>query len=451
MQIIETREAFDAFLNVTHQHPPILIPVFTDAQTHPAAGNSLCVLGVICNGETYGLPFNHSEAQNVPSAWLSELPEWVYANNATDLHYVFPHPSPTGDLQALEYVVSGSVTAGETFLPTALRQLLNKYSGQRDIHRALPLVKWMEYLQAYGTFLSGVRQTHLQTITDDPSYWFLASIGLPILHAIEQVGLHVDREAFARHFPTHLDAITKDDLVFSRYNLYSATGRPSCTWNGLNFAALNKHDGSRTAFTSRFPRGQMVLLDFESYHLRLIANLIDYQLPPTPAHEYFGQQYFRTTTLTPDQYEESKRRSFFALYSDAEATLPFFQRVAEYKANIWQTIQRQGTFPANHRMIKLDQIIDPSPAKVFNYLIQWTETERNLMALQQDVLKRFVRAQSKIVLYTYDALLIDYSLEDGPDLLRDTIALLEHFGGSAKYPVRVYHGPNYGNLTRMAL
>jgi len=303
-------------------------------------------------------------------------------------------------------------------------------------------------VQAYGAHLSGVLQAQREVVSKDPGYFFLATTGLPVLSAVEQSGLHVDPTVLHAHFPQA--AVTPDDLVYSRYNLYSATGRPSCTWGGVNFAALNKTDGTRTAFTSRFPKGQMVLIDFEAYHLRLIADLLHYDLPAGSVHEYFGQQYFHTTALTPEQYDESKRRSFFALYSDADAHLPFFQQVVTYRKQLWGHLAQNGCWFAPHRTLWLNRLTDPAPAKAFNYLVQWLETERNLRVLR-DVLSRFgqAHAQSKVVLYTYDALLIDYNVDDGPDLLRDTVALLE--GPGRKFPVRVYHGPNYGDLTRLTL
>ena len=39
---------------------------------------------------------------------------------------------------------------------------------------------------------------------------------------------------------------------YTEYNLYTSTGRPSNKFGGVNFAALNKEDGSRNSFVFIF-------------------------------------------------------------------------------------------------------------------------------------------------------------------------------------------------------
>ena len=46
--------------------------------------------------------------------------------------------------------------------------------------------------------------------------------------------------------------MTTTGYVFSEYNLFTSTGRPSNRFGGINFAALNKKDGSRERFISRY-------------------------------------------------------------------------------------------------------------------------------------------------------------------------------------------------------
>jgi hypothetical protein len=57
---------------------------------------------------------------------------------------------------------------------------------------------------------------------------------------------------------------------------------------------MNKEDGTRSAFCSRFESGALVEMDFDSYHVRLIAKLIGYKLPLTSVHDYLGRFYFDT-------------------------------------------------------------------------------------------------------------------------------------------------------------
>jgi hypothetical protein len=111
---------------------------------------------------------------------------------------------------------------------------------------------------------------------------------------IESAGLQVN-DTF------RMPELVNNDRVYSQYNYYTMTGRPSNAYRGFNFAAMNKEDGTRTAFCSRFENGALVEMDFDSYHVRLIARLIGYDLPTSSIHDYLGRFYFGVTELTEEQ------------------------------------------------------------------------------------------------------------------------------------------------------
>ena len=101
---------------------------------------------------------------------------------------------------------------------------------------------------------------------------------------------------------------TENGYEYTQYNLLTSTGRPSNSFGGINYAALNKKDWSRERFVSRFKdEGMLVEYDFDSYHLRLVGNKIGYDLPKESVHKYFAQQY-------NTNYEDSKKLSFKYLY-----------------------------------------------------------------------------------------------------------------------------------------
>ena len=59
---------------------------------------------------------------------------------------------------------------------------------------------------------------------------------------IEQHGLQVNKKIYTEKFQTNGIHSNK---VYTEYNLYTSTGRPSNKFSGVNYAALNKEDGSR--------------------------------------------------------------------------------------------------------------------------------------------------------------------------------------------------------------
>ena len=73
-----------------------------------------------------------------------------------------------------------------------------------------------------------------------------------------------------------------------------------------------------------------------------------------------------------------------------------------------------------------------------NYVMQSLETSRNIIILKE-VLRYLKEKKTKVVLYTYDALLFDFSKEDGKDTLKDIKKILESDG---KYPVKFKYSNN---------
>ena len=77
--------------------------------------------------------------------------------------------------------------------------------------------------------------------------------------------------------------------------------------------------------------------------------------------------------------------------------------------------------------------------KLFNYVIQNLETSRNVVILKK-VLGFLRDKKTKAVLYTYDAILFDYSKADGKETLMELENLLSE---TNKYPVKMKYGKDY--------
>jgi len=127
----------------------------------------------------------------------------------------------------------------------------------------------------------------------------------------------------------------------------------------------------------------------------------------------------------------------------------FFVKVYEYVDMLMVLLNQNGYIlsPYFKREIRKDRIEEPTPSKVFNYMIQLAETEMNLAAINK-LKPLFDGMRSCPVLYTYDSVLFDYDMTDGKELLTDTIRILSHDG---KFPMRVDYGTNYNDLKRLYL
>ena len=307
--------------------------------------------------------------------------------------------------------------------PPAITQLMQRFRFSK-LPLAVPLTSWSELGLTLTTLYRDMYRKY-QPTENTEAFRFTNDTVIPTLATIELAGLWT----------------TDNQYVYSDYNIYTSTGRPSNAFGGINFAALNKQDGSRDRFVSRFGAdGVLVQFDYEAFHLRLAANTINYTLPETSVHTFLAQQYYGTPDITDEMYEESKARTFALMYGQTDDTgdVEFFQRLKEYSSVLWDTYRQDGfVLSGSGRRVV---VTEPTKNKVFNYLMQLTETEEALKRIR-NVCAFLAEYQSRVILYTYDAILLDVPTAE-LDLMVEVTTLLNTGG----YPVRQYRGNNYNNL-----
>ena len=265
-----------------------------------------------------------------------------------------------------------------------------------------------------------------------------------VFKAIEEQGLKVHPDYFDKHFKYHeKEWFYHGDTVYTKYNLYNLTTRPTNSFNGVNFAALNKNDGSRTAF---IPKNDMFFeYDYDAYHVRILAKLIDFPLDRDSVHTQLGRMYFAKDTLTEEEYSQSKELTFKQLYGgvfDKYKDIPFFKAMNEYVDKLWKLFNKTGKLElVGGKILDKTEIQNPTPNKILNYVIQSAETYNNVISVKK-VIEYLENKQSKVILYTYDSFLVDYSLADGKEVLEKIKQLFEVNG----YVIKVAYGSNYNSL-----
>jgi hypothetical protein len=326
------------------------------------------------------------------------------------------------DLASILHLVCEEIPTYREYYTPMMHHMKNRFK-MKNLHYSIPLVSWADTAQIFLQHCRTLHQQYLDT-ENDLAFQFINQITIPTLTEIERAGIQ-----------------TTDGVVYSEYNIYTSTGRPSNAFGGINFAALNKHDGTREKFVSRFGAdGTLVQFDYEAFHLRLAAQLINYQLPATSVHTFLAEQYYGTADITPEMYEDSKSKTFALMYGQSEDTggVEFFSKLKDYATNLWHRYRNNGHIISGTGR----KIIIPAPTKnkLFNYMMQLAETEEAL-ARVYDVCVFLRPRQSKVVLYTYDAILLDVHNDELSYM--STVGRLLSAGG---YPVREYRGHNYNNL-----
>ena len=97
----------------------------------------------------------------------------------------------------------------------------------------------------------------------------------------------------------------------------------------------------------------------------------------------------------------------------------------EYVDKLWELFNATGKLELiGGKILDKTEIQNPTPNKILNYIIQSAETYNNVVSVKQ-VIEYLENKQSKVILYTYDSFLVDYSLADGKEVLEKIKQLFE--------------------------
>ena len=416
--IVENKKQLKEFLKKYKSEDSILVVIPSDGYKHSVnAGLSLLYVKLL-GGNEYILPFNHSETLNIDIPNLeSDTKKYTYDRKKLN-HFI--KLDNVIDVNLIHYMTTNVPLSIEEIDTNAHNFFNMRYYKKENINTIIPVLKHLEKCRKISQLLKDTIIKHNQTVNMSYNNEVLDN-----LTYIESNGLQ-----------------TTTELVYSEYNVFTSTGRPSNRFGGTNFAALNKTDGSRKPYVSRFKNGVLVEMDFDAYHLRLIADKVDYKFPKGSVHEYMAKFY-------GCDYEESKRKSFHYLYGgipiDVVQLNPFFSKVYDFVNDLWKVYNSKEFIVSDiyNRRIYKKNLSDMNANKLFNYTIQLMETENNMKVLTK-LIPEIKDDRSTLVLYSYDSFLFDFNMEDGLEYLEKVKNLLEQNG---KFPVKVSWGLNYHEMT----
>lgn len=311
-----------------------------------------------------------------------------------------------------------------------LNYFYNKFRDFKNINQLIPISKLYESCEKVYDQVKKVIEIDIPRGFD-----FYNKTATNVFYLLEQSGIGIYYEQFNEVFnPRNPLYNTQNNSVLTSYNLYNGTSRPTNAFNSVNFAAIPKSDRHRKCFR---PTGDyFVELDFDGYHLRLLSEQIGYTLSSESAHNQLAKHYFGTEDITEEQYLEAKQINFQAIYGkipEEHKNLEIFQKIQQYIDDMWKTFEKDGVIynPISDKPFS-KSLKEMHPAKLMNYMMQSLETARNILILK-DVLRYLQNKKTKVVLYTYDALLFDFHKDEGKETLEDIKEILESGG---KYPIK---------------
>ena len=416
--IIEKNNQLDGFLLENQNKDCFIIPILSDVNRHPL-DNSLCAVYVkIVNGDEGLVCFNHGETLKLNLEKLLTLDKLgrKFVRDKKQLNHIVKLKNVI-DVNLQYYMDKNEPLEWDELSTNTHDYFYRVMWKMKNTNRIIPIFKHLELCREQVKVLEKYYQLPIHEQYNDEI--------INNLSFIESSGLRKD-----------------DDMVYSEYNLYTSTGRPSNRFGGINFAALNKKDESRKPYTSRFQDGILVEFDYDAYHLRLIGHILDYKFPKGSVHEHMSEFYGDV------DYETSTSTSFQYLYGRIPQqvidTNPFFSRVNNYITKIWGEFKREDFIKSNiyNKRIYKKNLSAMNRNKLFNYMIQLLETENN-MKVMSELIPFLKDKQSKLILYSYDSFLFDFKLTDGLDFLKGVKEILEQNG---VFPTKSSRGLNYHEM-----
>ena len=402
----------------------------TNFYYHPKLTSTVAVyIRLVGSDHGYIIPINHDEGLNVSKDRIYSIlssTSKLYTLNKKDLLYHF-------NLQdAIDISLLYSMTKYDRLeYSHDFSYFYNKHSSIKNINQLIPISKLHESCETIYDKVKDVFNFSLPSGFD-----FYNNTATNIFFLLEQSGIGIYYENFIEMFkPRDPLYNINNNVVLTSYNLYNVTSRPTNAFNSVNFAAIPKSEQHRKCF---HPTGDyFVELDFDGYHLRLLCEQIGYPLTNESAHTQLAKNYFDTENISEEQYLEAKQINFQAIYGkipEEHQHLEIFQKIQKYIDDMWNTFEKDSVVyntVSNKAFTK--SLKEMHPAKLMNYMMQSLETARNILILKEAL--RFLKdKKTKLVLYTYDALLFDFYKEDGKETLVKLQEILEDGG---KYPIKV--------------
>jgi len=400
--IIENKEQLQKFS--ARAYKDVFIEVIPNSPfTHPSQSSiSLIYLHPLNARKGYFLCLKHNETlsldeENVDSL-ISSFTN-IYTLDKKQLLYFYPLKNIHDiSLNIPTYTKPNSIVHSKYY---------NKYKYHTEINEIIPISKHYEF---YTQIYKDIKQHCYMPVSS------VFSNKAPIIfNIIEKSGLKVNPQLFEDYFE-----IPNQDIIYTQYHYNTLTTRPSNKFNGINFMALNKKDGSKKCFIPQNSR--FIEIDISAYHPTMVGQMIEYDFEDKDIHQEFADMYGVS-------YDESKSITFrmfyggdFGEYKD----LPFFIKMKEFINKMWKEFNDKGYIQeeiGKHIFYK-EKLEKMNPFKLFNYYLQARETAQNIY-IMWEILKILRNHKTKLTLYIYDSFTFDFH-DDEKHLLEDILNVFEN-------------------------
>jgi len=264
-----------------------------------------------------------------------------------------------------------------------------------------------------------------------------------IFYNLEKVGIPIDEDSETIKLIKDKDYHILNNRGYLNYYLYNKTSRPSCTLSNINIYSLSKSNNEREFITSSL-NSNLIEIDYNGYHSRLVGRLISVELPKNDIYEnYFKLQF-------PPEYtrKQLKIGTISQLYGYTNKKLIekeiFWKKVTQLKNYLWNNYNI-GNLKSKIFNKPLSKILTKvnSSGKLLSYYIQNYETEFNsriINNINTYILENSLN--SVLILYNFDSFLIEWSKDDSKFHFNNILKIIE----DNDFYLNIKFGKNYKEL-----
>lgn len=422
--LIENQDQLDYLLNVPNKESCYINVITLNSYSHPILSNISLIYIKPFNDKGYMICLNHSEGFNIGINNIEKLLNGyknVYALDSKYHLYFFPK------LQTIDinFFIDKPIDQ-EIYNTKVHNHFYDNYKSLDNVNALIPISKHyekQEKIYENVKYLIGKEVNRYNDILTNV-FWNIEKNGMKINNKIHTY-FKIDNPNYS----------IKNNIIYSRYNLYNYNTRPTNHFNNVNFSTL-----TNDAKESFIPKNDFFIeFDYMGFHPRLIAKIINYTFQETSVYEELAKLYFNTSTPNIDEIKESKKLTFKQIYGQVSKeylNIEYFSKINNFVNEKWDEYNRIGYLELFGG--KRIQILDKH--YLLSNLIQSYETYHNAQKIG-DIIELLKDKTTELVNYNYDSMCFDVSKSDGKELLIHINNIL-----SSDFPTKITYGTNYKNM-----
>jgi hypothetical protein len=401
--------------------PCVCIPLLSNTNKHASESAVIGIYFYFTNNTDRYINFTHPDElySDIALFNIRLHPSSLVFNKKAMLYHGFKDGI---DLNSyLHYYMSDNINPKE-FYPKGMELLSNKFSRLEELGSIIPLANQIEWAKKISEYIMQFKPFH----NEDG----ISQYCINYCNDFTDIFYEIEKN----------EIIVGDEIKKQNYMWYTATSRPSNAWDGFNFSAMNKKDGSRDKIRSRFNGGKIVQFDYDAFHIKLLAKILEYKFEKHPYEQIKEELGINI------EYDEFKSKIFQNIYGNITHEFishPFFQSVQAVIDELWNQYELHGGVDSHFYGKIFRDIKDVTPNKVFNYILQSLETEYNVRKIKT-ILPHLKDKTSVFMMYMYDAFIFDIHPSE-----MGLINILRSAFETDSMSIKIYIGDTFGDIKQI--